>query len=247
MVTTIFAPVLRKCTGTMSHRILVVDDEPDIAAVIAYNLARSHYRVSTATSGAEALNAAVREKPDLIVLDVMLPEMSGYEILEKLRARSDTRDTGVILLTARTEENDRLKGLSLGADDYLSKPFSPKELVLRVEAVLRRLNATPVSAGSVLAAGPIELDQGAHTASLDGSELDLTATEYKLLAVLLERRGRVQSRERLLQDVWDASPEIKTRTVDMHVQRLRTKLGPAAEVIETVRGVGYRFKRDDAN
>ena len=231
----------------MSHRILVVDDEPDIAAVIAYNLARSHYRVSTATSGAEALNAAVREKPDLIVLDVMLPEMSGYEILEKLRARSDTRDTGVILLTARTEENDRLKGLSLGADDYLSKPFSPKELVLRVEAVLRRLNATPVSAGSVLAAGPIELDQGAHTASLDGSELDLTATEYKLLAVLLERRGRVQSRERLLQDVWDASPEIKTRTVDMHVQRLRTKLGPAAEVIETVRGVGYRFKKDDAN
>ena len=219
----------------------------DIAAVIAYNLARSHYRVSTATSGAEALNAAVREKPDLIVLDVMLPEMSGYEILEKLRARSDTRDTGVILLTARTEENDRLKGLSLGADDYLSKPFSPKELVLRVEAVLRRLNATPVSAGSVLAAGPIELDQGAHTASLDGSELDLTATEYKLLAVLLERRGRVQSRERLLQDVWDASPEIKTRTVDMHVQRLRTKLGPAAEVIETVRGVGYRFKKDDAN
>jgi two-component system phosphate regulon response regulator PhoB len=153
----------------------------------------------------------------------------------------------VILLTARTEENDRLRGLSLGADDYLAKPFSPKELVLRVEAVLRRLNATPVSAGSVLAAGPIVVDQGAHTASLSGSELDLTATEYRLLAVLLERRGRVQSRMRLLQDVWDANPDIKTRTVDMHVQRLRTKLGPAADFVETVRGIGYRFKKEDVH
>ena len=224
----------------MSNRILVVDDEPDIAAVVAYNLAKSHYRVSTASSGNEALDAAVREKPDLIVLDVMLPEMSGYEILEKLRARSDTRDTGVILLTARGEESDRLMGLSLGADDYLAKPFSPKELVLRVEAVLRRLNSTPVAAGSVMSAGPIAVDRAAHTASLNGEDLDLTTTEYRLL----ERRGRVQSRTRLLEDVWDASPNIQTRTVDMHVQRLRTKLGPAADMIETVRGVGYRMKKE---
>lgn len=231
----------------MSRKILVVDDEPDIAAVVAYNLARSHYRVSTASSGTEALNAAVREKPDLIVLDVMLPEMSGYEVLEKLRQHSDTRDTGVILLTARTEEEDRVKGLSLGADDYLAKPFSPKELVLRVEAVLRRLSATPVSAGSVISAGPIVVDRGAHTASVGGRELDLTATEYRLLALLLERRGRVQSRTQLLQDVWDASPEIKTRTVDMHVQRLRSKLGPGADLIETVRGVGYRLRKDAAH
>lgn len=231
----------------MSNRILVVDDEPDIAAVVAYNLAKSHYRVSTASSGTEALDAAVREKPDLIVLDVMLPEMSGYEILEQLRARGDTRDTGVILLTARSEENDRLMGLSLGADDYLAKPFSPKELVLRVEAVLRRLNATPVAAGSVITAGPISVDRAAHTASLNGVELDLTATEYRLLVVLLERRGRVQSRTRLLEDVWDASPDIQTRTVDMHVQRLRIKLGPAADMVETVRGIGYRLKKELAH
>lgn len=228
----------------MSNRILVVDDEPDIAAVVAYNLAKSHYRVSTASSGIEALDAAVREKPDLIVLDVMLPEMSGYEILEKLRARGDTRDTGVILLTAKSEENDRLMGLSLGADDYLAKPFSPKELVLRVEAVLRRLNSTPVTGGSVISAGPITVDRAAHTATLNGEELDLTTTEYRLLHVLLERRGRVQSRTRLLEDVWDASPDIQTRTVDMHVQRLRTKLGPAADMIETVRGVGYRLQKE---
>jgi two-component system phosphate regulon response regulator PhoB len=231
----------------MSQRILVVDDEPDIAAVVAYNLARSHYRVSTASSGTEALNAAVREKPDLIVLDVMLPEMSGYEILEKLRARGDTQDTGVILLTAKGEEDDRLKGLSLGADDYLAKPFSPKELVLRVEAVLRRLNSNPVAAGSVISAGPITVDRAAHTASINGTELDLTATEYRLLLVLIERRGRVQSRTRLLEDVWDASPDIQTRTVDMHVQRLRTKLGSSAELIETVRGVGYRLKKELAH
>ena len=231
----------------MNHKILVVDDEPDIAAVVAYNLARSHYRVSTASSGTEALNAAVREKPDLIVLDVMLPEMSGYEILETLRARNDTRDTGVILLTARGEENDRLIGLSLGADDYLAKPFSPRELVLRVDAVLRRLTANPVAAGSVISAGPITVDSAAHTASLNGTDLDLTTTEYRLLLVLLERRGRVQSRTRLLEDVWDASPDIQTRTVDMHVQRLRTKLGPAADMIETVRGVGYRLKKEIAH
>lgn len=229
----------------MNHRILVVDDEPDIAAVVAYNLARSHYRVSTATSGTEALNAAVREKPDLIVLDIMLPEMSGYEVLEKLRAHDDTKDTGVILLTALTSENDRLRGLTLGADDYLAKPFSPKELVLRVEAVLRRLGATPVSAGSVITAGPIRIDRGAHAVSMEGKDLELTATEYRLLTALLERRGRVQSRTQLLQNVWDANPEIETRTVDMHVQRLRSKLGSAADLVETVRGVGYRFRKND--
>ena len=230
----------------MNQRILVVEDEPDIAAVVAYNLARSNYRVSTATSGTEALNAAVREKPDLIVLDVMLPEMSGYEVLEQLRAHSDTRDTGVILLTALVSENDRVRGFSVGADDYLAKPFSPKELVLRVDAVLRRLGATPVSSGSILSAGPIKLDRGAHTASVDDAEIDLTSTEYRLLAVLLERRGRVQSRTQLLQDVWDASPDIETRTVDMHVQRLRAKLGSAADLVETVRGVGYRIRREVA-
>ena len=132
----------------------------------------------------------------------------------------------------------------MGADDYLAKPFSPKELVLRVDAVLRRLGASPVSSGSVLSAGPIRLDRGAHTVSVDDTEIELTATEYRLLAVLLERRGRVQSRTQLLQDVWDANPDIETRTVDMHVQRLRSKLGSAADLVETVRGVGYRVRRE---
>ena len=214
----------------MNQRILVVEDEPDIAAVVAYI----------------ALDEIAIDPPDLIVLDVMLPEMSGYEVLEQLRAHSDTRDTGVILLTALVSENDRVRGFSVGADDYLAKPFSPKELVLRVDAVLRRLGATPVSSGSILSAGPIKLDRGAHTASVDDAEIDLTSTEYRLLAVLLERRGRVQSRTQLLQDVWDASPDIETRTVDMHVQRLRAKLGSAADLVETVRGVGYRIRREVA-
>ncbi len=206
----------------MNQRILVVDDEPDIAAVVAYKLARSHYRVSTAASGRETLNAVVRERPDLIVLDAMLPEMSGYEVLEQLRARTDTRHTGVILLTALTSENYRVRGLSLGADDYLAKPFSPKELMVRVEAVLRRLGAIPVTSGSVLSAGSITLDRGAHTAAIGDRELELTTTEYRLLVVLLERRGRAQSRTQPLQNVWDASPDIETRTADIHVQWLRS-------------------------
>jgi two-component system phosphate regulon response regulator PhoB len=149
---------------------------------------------------------------------------------------------GVILLTARREETDRIRGLSLGADDYLTKPFSPQELSLRVAGLLRRLASPPVTAGSTLAAGPISIDRSAHRASVGGEELSLTATEYKLLLTLIERRGRVQTRPQLLETVWEAQPDIQTRTVDMHVQRLRTKLGDAGKLIETVRGFGYRFK-----
>jgi two-component system phosphate regulon response regulator PhoB len=225
----------------MNSRILVVDDEADIAALVAYNLAREGYRVSTARSGSEALKAAVEETPDLVILDLMLPDLSGFEVLQELRKRSETRDVGVILLTARDAETDRLQGLSLGADDYVSKPFSPRELVLRAGAVLRRLGASPVASGSVMTLAPIKIDQSACKVTVDGHETDLTATEYKLLLTLAERRGRVQSRQRLLEAVWNANPEIQTRTVDMHVQRLRTKLGPAADLLETVRGFGYRL------
>jgi two-component system phosphate regulon response regulator PhoB len=226
----------------MSHRILVVDDEPDITALVAYHLAKAGHRVSTAANGPEALKAAREERPDIIVLDVMLPGVSGYDVLAELRRQEETRDVGVILLTARREEPDRIRGLSLGADDYLTKPFSPAELTLRVNALLRRLAAPAVASGSTLAAGPIAIDRSAHRVAVEGREIELTATEYKLLLTLVERRGRVQTRPQLLETVWDAQPDIQTRTVDMHVQRLRSKLGPAGELIETVRGFGYRFR-----
>ncbi len=226
----------------MTQRILVVDDEPDITALVAYHLAKAGYRVSTAANGPDALKAAREERPDVVILDVMLPGVSGYDVLAEMRRLDETKDVGVIMLTARREEADRIRGLSLGADDYLTKPFSPAELSLRVSALLRRLGAPPVSAGSTLTAGPVSIDHSAHRASVNGRELELTATEYKLLLTLVERRGRVQSRPQLLETVWEAQPDIQTRTVDMHVQRLRSKLGEAGDLIETVRGFGYRFK-----
>ena len=226
----------------MSHRILVVDDEPDITALVAYHLARAGYRVSTAANGQDALKAARDERPDIVVLDLMLPGVSGYEVLRELRQRKDTADVGVILLTARREEVDRVKGLTLGADDYLTKPFSPQELILRVAALLRRLAAPAVAAGSALVEGPLTIDRSAHRVTLHGEEVPLTATEFKLLVTLAERRGRVQTRPQLLETVWDAQPDIQTRTVDMHVQRLRSKLGEVGEMIETIRGFGYRFR-----
>lgn len=225
----------------MTHRILVVDDEPDITALVAYHLAREGFRVSTASSGSEGLKAAIETRPDLIVLDVMLPGMSGFEVLKELRRNDETRPLGVILLTARKQEADRIEGLAEGADDYLVKPFSPQELVLRVKAILRRLGAPAVSEGSRMVVGPLTIDPAAHRVMLGGQELILTATEYRLLVLLAERRGRVQSRATLLETVWEANPEIQTRTVDMHVQRLRGKLGDHEDLIETVRGFGYRM------
>ena len=222
-------------------RVLVVDDEPDIVALVAYHLAKAGYRVSTAASGTDALELARRERPALLVLDLMLPGLSGFEVLEQLRADDATRDVAVLMLTARREEPDRIRGLALGADDYLTKPFAPQELVLRVAAILRRTRAAGAPA-DVVTVGPIAIDRAAHRVSVDGAEVELTPTEYKLLLLLAERRGRVQERGQLLERVWDAAPDIQTRTVDMHVQRLRAKLGPAGDLIETVRGFGYRLK-----
>jgi len=225
----------------LSHRILVVDDEPDITALVAYHLARAGYRVSTAANGTDALRSAREERPDVIILDLMLPGLSGYEVLAELRRRPESRDTGVIMLTARREEPDRIKGLTLGADDYLTKPFSPAELVLRVQAVLRRLTAPAVAGGSMLVVGPMTIDRSATRVTVDGKEVILTASEYKLLVTLVERRGRVQARSQLLETVLEAQPDIQTRTIDMHVVRLRNKLGEVGKLIETVRGFGYRF------
>ena len=229
-------------TAASSERVLIVDDEPDILALCSYHLAKAGYRVSTASTGPEGLGAAREERPALVVLDLMLPEMSGFDVLERLRADDTTRGIAVLMLTARREEPDRIRGLSLGADDYLTKPFSPQELVLRVGAILRRTSASAASSTDRLTIGPIGIDRAAHRVSIDGKDVELTPIEYKLLLTLAERRGRVQGRAHLLETVWDAAPDIQTRTVDMHVQRLRAKLGPAGELIETVRGFGYRLR-----
>jgi two-component system, OmpR family, phosphate regulon response regulator PhoB len=227
-------------------RILVVEDERDIAALVAYHLTKEGYRVRTAADGAEALEAAITERPDLLVLDVMLPGLSGYEVLAELRRRPELAEVPVVLLTARRDEAERIRGLELGADDYITKPFSPRELVLRVAAVLRRSQAPAVSgAGRTLRGGAVTVDMTATRAAVDGRELDLTPTEFRLLVTLLERRGRVQSRQQLLESAWDIHARIETRTVDMHVQRLRSKLGEHGALIETVRGFGYRFRARD--
>ncbi len=230
----------------MEHRpagndlVLVVDDEPHIVALVAYHLTKSGYRVSTATTGADALVLARRDKPGLVVLDLMLPGISGLDVLQELRKDPGTAEIAVLLLTARRDEQDRIQGLSLGADDYLTKPFSPQELVLRVKAILRRV--TPHQSGNdVVNIGALTIDRSAHRVSVAGLAVELTPTEYKLLMLLMERKGRVQARSHLLQTVWDAAPDIQTRTVDMHVQRLRAKLGAAGDLIETVRGFGYRL------
>jgi two-component system phosphate regulon response regulator PhoB len=224
------------------ERVLVVDDEADIVALVAYHLVKAGYRVSMASSGTEALEAARRERPALIVLDLMLPGISGYEVIEQIRAAEATRQIAVLMLTARRDESDRIHGLSLGADDYLTKPFSPQELVLRVAAILRRFAAGAVTSNDALTIGPLTIDRASHLVHVDGESVELTPTEFKLLLTLAERRGRVQARAHLLETVWEAAPDIQTRTVDMHVQRLRAKLGVAGDLIETVRGFGYRIR-----
>ena len=230
-------------------RILVVEDEADIAALVAYQLTREGYRVETVSDGAAALDALRRERPDLLLLDRMLPGLSGDDVMSAIRSDPATAQLPVLVLTARREQQDRIAGLELGADDYLTKPFSPRELVLRVDAVLRRAHGElkPVAGGGrILREGPLRVDVAAHIVTLDGRELDLTPTEYRLLRTLMERRGRTQTRRQLLTEAWqiDANTvhHLRTRTVDMHVRRLRGKLGAAGERIETVRGFGYRFQ-----
>lgn len=228
-------------------RILVVEDEPDIAALVAYQLTRAGYRVETAANGAEAVSAIDRTIPDLLILDRMVPEISGDEVLRRVRDEPATRTVPVLMLTARREQEDRIEGLELGADDYLTKPFSPRELVLRVQAILRRTEqGATETGGKILRAGPLVLDLTAHLATLSGEELALTPTEFRLLQTLMERKGRTQSRKQLLERAWEVdanvAERIQTRTVDMHVRRLRAKLGEYGDWVETVRGFGYRLR-----
>ena len=221
-------------------KILVVDDEPDALELIGFNLRNSGFSVMTAGDGAEALKLARENIPDLILLDVMLPEMDGLEVCRTLRGNPATRSIPIIMLTARAAEIDRVLGLELGADDYVTKPFSPRELTLRVKNLLKR-GAREGGALEQLRVGLLFIDVPGHSVSVDGKPVELTATEFKLLTTLASRRGRVQSRDQLLRDVWEYDNAIDTRTVDTHMRRLREKLGPAANHLDTVRGVGYRF------
>ncbi len=225
----------------MKPKILVVDDEPDALELIGFNLEKAGFEVATAEDGAEALRKARELAPSALVLDLMLPEMDGLDVCKALRADPRTAGTAIIMLTAKAAEVDRVLGLELGADDYLTKPFSPRELVLRIRKLLER-QASAAAPKDVFRVGPICTDLGRHEVTVGGRPLELTATEFKLLAVLMERRGRVQSREQLLRDVWGYDNLIDTRTVDTHIRRVREKLGSAADVLETVRGIGYRIR-----
>ena len=223
----------------MKPKILLVDDEPDALEVLGFKLREGGFNPIFAKDGTRAIAAAKDERPDLIVLDLMLPEVDGLEVCKILRRDSLTAAIPIIMLTARAAEMDRVLGLELGADDYVTKPFSPRELVIRIKKLLARSQSGD-DGSAHLKVGDIDIDVPRHVVHIAGTEVTLTATEFKLLEILSRRRGRVQTRDRLLQDVWGYENPIDSRTVDTHMRRLREKLGPAASHLETVRGVGYR-------
>lgn len=224
----------------MKSKILVVDDEPDVLDLVSYNLTQAGFQVETAVDGADGLRKARSVAPDLILLDLMLPEMDGLEVCKLLRRDPKTNGIPIVMLTARAGEIDRIVGLELGATDYVPKPFSPRELVLRVKKRLEERQAASAPR-TTFTFGPLHLDVSRHLVTVKGRRIELTATEFKLLSILAQRTGHVQSREQLLRDVWEYETHIDTRTVDTHMRRLREKLGVAAKYLDTVRGVGYRF------
>lgn len=228
------------CNRRVKQKVLVVDDEPEAVELVEFNLKGAGYEVTTASDGAEALNKARRIQPNLIILDVMMPEIDGMEVCKLLRRDPATSGIPIVMLTAKASEVDRVLGLELGADDYVVKPFSPRELVLRVKKLLER--GKPVeSAKEKMVFDDLVIDVPRHAVFWKGKEIELTATEFKLLVTLAQRKGRVQSRDALLRDVWGYESLIDTRTVDTHMRRLREKLGLAAKYLDTLRGVGYRF------
>ncbi len=227
----------------MNPTILIVEDEKDLADLVAYNLQQEGFRVKFSSSGEDAYDRALRENPNFIILDLMLPKMNGLEVCRRLKANAKTEKIPVLMLTARGEEIDRVVGFEVGADDYMTKPFSPRELVLRVKAILKRKNESSESSKETIQRyGCLELDPVKHRVWVEKKEVVLTATEFKLIAYLLNSRGRVLTRDLLLDQVWGYDAAVTTRTVDTHVKRLREKLRKAGDYIETVRGVGYRFK-----
>ena len=224
-----------------NNRILIVEDEPDVVDMLSLNLRKADsFTISTASDGAEGLRKAREENPALIILDLMLPKMPGLEVCKALKSESATKHIPIIILTAKAEEIDRIVGLEFGADDYVTKPFSPREIALRVKAILRRGKGDVVD--EIISAGPITVDPSRHRVTVGAKTIRLTSVEFKLLSMLMLRRGRVQARDRLLNEVWGYESTIDTRTVDTHVRRLRRKLGKAADAIETVRGFGYRLR-----
>jgi two-component system phosphate regulon response regulator PhoB len=225
----------------MGQRILVVDDEPDLLELVRVNLSQAGFEVETAETGRQALERVRRSAPDLLILDLMLPDLSGTEVCRHLRQDSSLAEIPIIMLTARADEVDRVVGLEVGADDYVTKPFSPRELILRVRAVLRRRQPGNAGAAQVLERETLRLDPVRHRCFVEQAEVELTAKEFALLHGLMMRPGRVMTREQLLDDVWGTDIAVTTRTIDTHLKRLREKLGSASHLIETVRGVGYRF------
>jgi len=221
-------------------RILVVEDEQDLGSLLEYNLKADGHDAEVVRTGAAGVARARTFKPDLVLLDLMLPDIAGTEVARLIR-EGEAKRLPIIMVTARGEEADRVKGLELGADDYVTKPFSVKELLLRIKAVLRRQGEAPATEARVLSAGEIVLDTERHEVTARGEAIMLTALEFRLLKTFLERPGRVQTRETLLSDVWGIDADITTRTVDTHIKRLREKLGPAGDIIETIRGVGYKL------
>jgi two-component system phosphate regulon response regulator PhoB len=238
------APQIMVNTGPGTRaRVVVVEDEPDIAEILGGLLRKEGFHVGVALTGKDALEEFRKERPALVLLDLMLPDMSGLDVLKALKRSDQGEETRVIILTARKDEVDRIIGFELGADDYVTKPFSPRELVLRVKAVLARGEVeVPRQEPELLRAGPIEIDMELHQARVGGKTLHLTLTEFRLLAELVRSGARVRSREILLSKVWGYDSEVMSRTVDTHVRRLRNKLGPAASWLTTVRGVGYRIQ-----
>jgi two-component system, OmpR family, phosphate regulon response regulator PhoB len=224
-----------------SKNILIVEDERDVVDLLVLNLRKAGgFVISTASDGASGLNKARSDKPAFIILDLMLPKMPGLEVCKILKSDPATRHIPIMMLTAKAEEIDRIVGLEFGADDYVTKPFSPREVILRIQAILRRGEAKPEE--DHLTAGPITIDPERHEVSVGGKRVNLTSLEFKLLRTLMQRRGRVQARDRLLNEVWGYESVIDTRTVDTHVRRLREKLGKAGDAVETIRGFGYRLR-----
>ena len=221
-------------------KVLIIEDERDVVDLLALNLRKAGFSVSSAADGTAGLEKARNEKPALIILDLMLPKMPGLEVCRILKSDPRTRQVPIMMLTAKAEEIDRIVGLEFGADDYVTKPFSPREVVLRILAITRRGERKQDE--HRLTAGPIAVDPERYEVSVNGKRINLTSLEFKLLRTFIERRGRIQDRDRLLNDVWGYESIISTRTVDTHVRRLRKKLGKACDVIESVRGFGYRMK-----
>jgi two-component system phosphate regulon response regulator PhoB len=221
--------------------VLLVDDERDLLSLLDFNLRAAGFETLLATTGEQALAHLRRRVPDLVLLDLMLPDVSGTEVCRQIKGDARTRHVPVVMLTAKGEELDRVVGFEVGADDYVTKPFSVRELVLRLKAISRRTGAGRGPERPPTQVGPIRVDVDAHRCFVDGAEIQLTPLEFKLLTTLMSRLGRVQSREQLLEDVWEMSSEVETRTVDTHVKRLREKLGSGRDLLETVRGIGYRL------